>query len=339
MRRGLFVVLVVSLLLAGAGTAGAQSALAGEEIDPDDVLLSIAVDERGHAEWTVEYRTRLDTNESERAFEEYRADLESDPGSHEERIYNRMNATVTDASAATGREMALRNVSVIASRETLPQEYGVVTYTFEWTQFAAVDGDRLVVGDAVSGLFLDEETSLLVQWPAGYALVDATPDPAETRDRSAVWDGPADFASGEPRLTVAPRTGLDEGDGAGDDGSAIPSALPLVAGLLAVLGGVGAAALATRGGVSPFGDGGGDAATSTDDPGPTDDELLDNDEQVLRLVAENGGRMKQADVAEELGWTGAKTSQVTKRLREEGELNAFRLGRENVLELPVEENI
>ena len=44
--------------------------------------------------------------------------------------------------------------------------------------------------------------------------------------------------------------------------------------------------------------------------------------------------MKQQAVAEELGWTDAKTSQVTKGLREEGDLDGFRLGRENVLSLP-----
>ena len=49
--------------------------------------------------------------------------------------------------------------------------------------------------------------------------------------------------------------------------------------------------------------------------------------------------MKQAEIAEELGWTAAKTSQVTKRLRENGDLEAFRLGRENVLELSDKDNI
>jgi len=61
---------------------------------------------------------------------------------------------------------------------------------------------------------------------------------------------------------------------------------------------------------------------------------LSNEEQVLRLVESNGGRMKQKRVAEELGWTAAKTSQVVTGLRDDGELDGFRLGRENVLSLP-----
>jgi hypothetical protein len=47
--------------------------------------------------------------------------------------------------------------------------------------------------------------------------------------------------------------------------------------------------------------------------------------------------MKQQEVAGTLEWTDAKTSQVVRTMREEGDLDAFRLGRENVLVLPGEE--
>jgi len=57
----------------------------------------------------------------------------------------------------------------------------------------------------------------------------------------------------------------------------------------------------------------------------------------MRLIEAHGGRMKQKRVAEELDWTAAKTSQVTKKLREDGDLVGFRLGRENVLTLPEED--
>jgi hypothetical protein len=44
--------------------------------------------------------------------------------------------------------------------------------------------------------------------------------------------------------------------------------------------------------------------------------------------------MKQQEVAESLDWTDAKTSQVVTSMRDEGSLESFRLGRENVLVLP-----
>jgi hypothetical protein len=61
---------------------------------------------------------------------------------------------------------------------------------------------------------------------------------------------------------------------------------------------------------------------------------LSNEERVLRLLRENGGRMKQQDVVQTLGWTDARTSQIVSGLREEEKLESFRLGRENVLRLP-----
>jgi uncharacterized membrane protein len=327
-NRGLLVALVVAVLVGGAGVATAQPAAVQENIDPDDVVLAVAVDEQGDAALLVEYRVRLDDNESESAFESYREDLESNTSTYTERFHNRMNATAEDASAATGRGMSIRNVSVVAHRESLPQQYGVVTYTFEWTNFAAVNGDRLIVGDAVDGLFLDEATTLLVQWPEGYVLADASPTPDASRQQSATWRGPVDFASGEPRLTLAPAESVGTGGGTEE------STVPLAGALLLVLAVLGAALAAASREPWPFG-GAADDEAAVD---PTDGALLSNDEQVMALIEQNGGRMKQADVAEELGWTAAKTSQVTKRLREEGQLEAFRLGRENVLELPDEDS-
>lgn len=323
--RGLLVVVLVAGL-ALAPVAGAQSTQA-DGIDPDVVLLSVSVQPSGDAVWTITHRVRLATDEEEAAFDSYRLDLEEDTALYRDRFHNRMNATAEDASAATGREMAIRNVSVSARREELPQAYGVVTYRFRWTNFAATPDDRLVVGDAVDGLFLDNETALRVTWPEGYELAAATPSPAETRDDAVRWEGPRSFADGEPRVRLAP---------AGGTGVGGPLAPPLLtAGALAVLVVFGAVALAARRDAGPFGDGTGAGGPP---PDPTDADLLSNEEQVLRLLEAHGGRMKQADVAEALEWTDAKTSQVTTDLREQGELDAFRLGRENVLELPDEDD-
>ncbi|PSQ56703.1 hypothetical protein BRD22_04940, partial [Halobacteriales archaeon SW_8_68_21] len=102
----------------------------------------------------------------------------------------------------------------------------------------------------------------------------------------------------------------------------------------------GAGAVAAASEVSDESASGGDEAVSTgaraesDDAPPVDSDLLSNEEQVLRLVESKGGRMKQKRVAEELDWTAAKTSQVVTGLRDEGDLDGFRLGRENVLSLP-----
>jgi hypothetical protein len=79
-------------------------------------------------------------------------------------------------------------------------------------------------------------------------------------------------------------------------------------------------------------DGPSDGTIADGDGSP--DELLSNEERVVRLLEEHGGRLKQQAVVAELDWTEAKTSQVVSDLRETGDVESFRLGRENVLSLP-----
>lgn len=347
-KRVILLVSAVLLLASSAAAIGAANASASGDagvpaggfeqmdIDADDVLIEVSVDSNGDAVWEIQYRIRLATDDEEQAFEELRDDIDSDPEAYTDRFRERMVATADAAEAATGREMEIAETTVSAERRELPQSYGVVTYRFHWSGFAAVDGDRVVVGDAIDGLFLDEETTLLVSWPAGYELLESSPSPSETRDGSVVYTGPTNFAGGEPRLELGP-PGL-----AADDGLSLPA---VALGTLFVVLLVGAAGLfayrrrenppvaapdqthPTDSETSPPEAGGGSGSE-------IDPELLSNEEQVIRLLERNGGRMKQKEVAERLEWTDAKTSQVTKGLREDGDLEGFRLGRENVLSLP-----
>ena len=109
------------------------------------------------------------------------------------------------------------------------------------------------------------------------------------------------------------------------------SVMPMlgIVGLVLVAGSGVAVLVTNRGGDGSKED---EAATGTGDTPPED--LLSNEERVLQLLQENGGRMKQKQVAEQLDWTAAKTSQVVGGLRDDDEVDSFRLGRENVLTLP-----
>ncbi|MDZ7701131.1 MAG: hypothetical protein U5J98_03170 [Halobacteriales archaeon] len=287
------------------------------------MLLSVDIGADGDARWRIEYRVRLDDENTTAAFEELEADVEANESAYVSRFADRMTATVADASSATGRQMAVRNVTVSTTTQQLPQQYGVLVYTFEWTGFAVVEGDELRAGDALAGFFLDADSSLRVAWPAGYELADVSPEPSERGDRSVVWRGPADFGPDEPRLVASAA-------GPADDVDTSLVGLAIVAAVL-----VGGAALwwwryRSGGDTAPSGTAG---ATEADDDRPPDD-LLSNEERVIALLEEHGGRMKQQVVVEELGWTDAKTSQVVGKLRDAGDVEGFRLGRENVLRLP-----
>ncbi|QLK27685.1 hypothetical protein HYG81_08800 [Natrinema zhouii] len=73
----------------------------------------------------------------------------------------------------------------------------------------------------------------------------------------------------------------------------------------------------------------------TEDAGEEiDPELLSDEERVLRMLTQNGGRMKQATIVSETGWSNAKVSQLLSKMDDNGEIEKLRIGRENLITLP-----
>jgi len=316
---------VLALVLVVPATAGAAfGGLGQQSVDADVVVLTADVGESGDAAWTIAYRIRLADDNDTQAFADLTADIDRNETAYTDRFRERMGGTVRAAENATGREMALENVTVTAERQTFGQSYGVVTYRFEWTNFAAVDGDGLVVGDALGGLFLDGDTSLTIEWPEGYEADQVTPVPDEESATGATWRGQQSFDADEPRVTLTPA-------GAGGSGLS-PVVVLLVMLAIAAVSAVGYWLTREDDEAADGDDGTPGTEDPADDTPPAD--LLSNEEQVLKLLEDNGGRLKQQQVAGDLEWTDAKTSQVIGGLREDDAVETFRIGRENVVTLP-----
>ena len=85
---------------------------------------------------------------------------------------------------------------------------------------------------------------------------------------------------------------------------------------------------------------GGPASEAPPEPTPEDpfagidEELLSDEERVLRLIEANGGRMKQARIVKETDWSNAKVSQLLSAMDEDDEIDKLRIGRENLISLP-----
>ncbi len=341
MRSRVGHVLVICLLvgtMAGAGVAFGPATAAGQPAlatpgpqqtgtaAPDLTRIGVDVAENGTATWRVEFRFELADNESQTAFEGLRTELQQNPQPYVDRFETRLATTAEAASNATGRPMAIENLTVSVTEEALPTAYGVVTYEFTWTNFAAQSGQQLVVGDAISGLLLESDARLTVRWPESFEATAVDPTPDQRSDNAAVWVGSeTTFANDQPRVMLAPtKTG--------------PSyALFGGLGVVVLLAGIGAWWVLIR---KPWEDNTtttDETMVSTDDGGgddTVDPELLSNEERVLRLLEANGGRMKQQQIVQETGWTDAKTSQVITGMRETGDVEVFRIGRENVVALP-----
>jgi hypothetical protein len=242
---------------------------------------------------------------------------------------------------------------------------GELRLTFTWTAFLERDGENLVLGDALTIpgnetwlRSLEESQTLEVGTPDGYT-VTGTPSSAVTQlsDGDVIIEGPQTFEGDEPVAIVY-----------GPAGTGPPWGLLTAAALLAAVlvagsavgyrrfGGGGATdEPAVNGGEMAGGaadpdrsagerDEGRPASAEPDDASDAaegdeaDDEpdlsLLSDEERVERLLDANGGRMRQADIVAETGWSDAKVSQLLSAMADEGRVEKLRLGRENLISLP-----
>ncbi|MFB6192356.1 MAG: helix-turn-helix transcriptional regulator [Haloarculaceae archaeon] len=80
-----------------------------------------------------------------------------------------------------------------------------------------------------------------------------------------------------------------------------------------------------------------DGDDGDDEDAAVDLDLLSDEERVEYLLERNGGRMKQATIVKETGWSNAKVSQLLSSMDEAGRIDKLRIGRENLISLPDED--
>ena len=328
--------------------------------DPTVTELYIAPDPDGSARWTVSVRYNLSTDADRAAFDDYGREFEAgDATVGLDADFFRTLAA--EASRETGREMSIRNTNRNA---TVRNGTGVLRLSFRWTNFVTDTDAGFMIRDSV--LMPDDRTwlasigptqRLAIETPEGYQVTDTR---FGLDNGSVVVEGPHQFR--EPLSISYQRTAVEEPE---------PTPIPwsLIAGAL-LLGAVLAAVAYVRlrgdesaprsGGAVPEPPDDGDdddgsvpetdeAATAGDDDRPDPDEgddtddadvdlaLLSDEERVEHLLDRNGGRMKQARIVKETGWSDAKVSQLLSTMADDGRVEKLRLGRENLISLPDEE--
>lgn len=359
---------VPAMALAGGGTAPAPAVgstpgvdrpvLVGPSLaridDPEVTTLYVAPDPGGNARWTVSVRYNLSTSSDRTAFADYGREFEA--GETDVGLDVAFFRTLAAAAGReTDREMSVRNVSRTA---TVRNGTGVLSLSFTWTNFVTDTDTGFVIRDAV--LMPDNRTWLASIGPSQRLVVE-TPDGYQVTDTrfgldngSVVIDGPHTFR--EP-LSISYQQTSVEGPPA-EPGAPLWSLIggALVVGLILAAAvyvrrrdsADGAPPDATDGPVdagvadTPSPERGGDvdadAGTDADaDEGTetdgVDPALLSDEERVEHLLDRNGGRMKQARIVRETGWSDAKVSQLLSTMADEGRIEKLRLGRENLISL------
>ena len=301
----------------------------------DELKYEITLKEDGSADWIVEYRYRLDDDNESVDWQELEADVEERPDAYLTSFEADVAEDVTEAENETERTMRITNFAIETDETSTAPEYGYVRITFEWESFAHVELNRIEAGDALGWLELDDRVILDVAWDEEYNETAVEPTPDDRRETAVIWYGEeTDFRDGEPRLEVI-ETGGEPVEATEESNWIAPVPWLAIAGAV-VLTVAGAGWWMTRGRRSVA-----EPTETAENGGPIESnrpppELLSNEERVLRLLEDRGGRVKQQEVVSELEWTEAKTSQVVGQLREDDEIEVFRIGRENVLALPDE---
>lgn len=194
------VLLVSSLAVAPAAASGH----AEEEF-------LVQLDAEGNADVAVTYTYDLETESEQAAFEELRTN-ETARRELADRFQNRLGSVADDASAATGREMAVTEGS--AEIDSV-NGVGVVTLTVEWTNLAAVGDDRLTVTEPFTNGFEPDRT-FTVEAPDGYGVTAATPEPSSSGGATASWGAGTSLDGFELVLDPSDGGEMDGGTGDGD---------------------------------------------------------------------------------------------------------------------------
>ncbi|KTG29617.1 helix-turn-helix transcriptional regulator [Haloferax profundi] len=317
-----------------------------------DIFIELNRDQS--ASWRIEMRYELESENETAAFEEFAAEYEAgnaDVGL-DAALFERVSDT---AESQTGRTMAIENAT---TRAYIENETGVVALTFTWTNFLEQTDNGVRLGDAFAAgggqtwlTSLGANQNLTIQTPPGYA-VSSTNLPLE--DNAIVIEGPRTFESTDELTVSYVSTG----------GQSVDIPWGVLAGLAVVVTLSGAAVVYVRRqskdelGSTPATT---DTASSDEissepepeaasEPEPTEEpigpvessesgvdlDLLSDEERVELLLEQNGGRMKQANIVKETGWSDAKVSQLLSSMADENRVEKLRLGRENLISLPDE---
>ncbi|RQG93181.1 hypothetical protein EA462_02985 [Natrarchaeobius halalkaliphilus] len=311
--------------------------------DADEVHIDVSLHENGSATFVVDYRFGNDSTEN---WEALRDDVEANSEAYAEKERNDWNEILVEGANETGRDMEISDVTVETDTSSAPRNMGHVEFTFRWSSFAHVELNRIEAGDALAGFTLVDDTTLQFFWPEEYAVREIDPSPDDPPDNSIFWDGDGtEFTDEQPWIVLIKNGGTADEAVEVTESPAMPWLAVLGALLLlAAAAAVGWLIRHRADGIGSNDDhstGSSPPSTETREPiepgergtGPPSD-LLSNEERVLQLLEERGGRIKQQEIVSELEWTEAKTSQVVSGLREEDEIDVFRIGRENVLAIP-----
>lgn len=275
--------------------------LASASASPDyKITYTINIKDDGAAVWNVEYRTVLASAEEIDSFENYTQQLQS---VYLNEFKELMQNSVSEAAAATSREMTVKDFTANEAFQSTPTaKYGVIRYSFVWTNFAKADRN-INIGDIfVGGLYLSKDDTLIIRYPYGYAVDQVAPQPDTIRD-GLVWYGPRTFGAGEPMILLSINSF---------------SWAPFVVVIFIALAGTLFIYMRKIRGINVK---------------DMEADIRDLEESIVKLLKESGGALYQSEIGRKLNRPKSTVSSALNELNNKNIINKIKKGRENLIRL------
>jgi hypothetical protein len=334
----------------------------------DRTQFRIQVDSNGSARFAVRYERQLSNDSEREQFRSFADDFET----NETELYRDFVRRARDLTAF-GRNETGRNMTATDFRRStdiepsFDEDVGVVRVSFRWTAFARTPDDRVVVDDVFeNGFYIGPDQSLVFEPGDGLVFQEVLPAgefsaPSPADSDTLTYQGERSFSDQRPRVVYVPEGGVGTttttGDGSGQtttngtDGPFRSDSVPMVP-VVAALVVVGIAGVVVwwrsrdEGGTSavpesrPDDAGAGGTAVTDDEggvpatgPAVPDEELRTDEDRVVDLLTESGGRMRQSNIVETTDWSKSKVSMLLSDMADEGTISKLRVGRENIVSL------
>ena len=197
----------------------------------DRTTFQVTLYQNGSAEWAIVHRTPLENESEQQQFEAFAREFEGSEQPLYQNFVEQSQALTQFGTDATGRNMSATDYDRSATVDPL-QNTGTVRMSFHWRNFAAVEGDTVLVSDVFDGgFYIGSSQSFVFQRGPGLVFTDVRPAPDSQsapdsleRSESVTWNGEQSFNDRRPYVELEPRqTGQDAGTArsttAGDDTS------------------------------------------------------------------------------------------------------------------------
>ena len=282
-------------------------------------VINIDVHENGNAIWTMEEYLPLANQDEIDEWEEYIQSGESiEQYQYDiEEFRGRIEWFVILAELSSNRSMNAENFNLsYDTLNTLSGTFGIVRFSFEWTNFSHKDSNKILIGDVFSeGMILSSDNVLIIEIPENHEVASVSPDYDRHDGNRLIWDGTLarSFDKGEPALVLLQKRN-----------DTVIWVMILV--ILAAAAGV---ILFKRKKYSITG------TKNNTDPilSPAATEVLEDEEMIEQILIGSGGQMYQSEIVKMSGFSKSKISIVLSKMNEDGKIIKIKKGKGNIIRL------